>query len=423
MMKKRIAVLGAGTVGSGVCKLIAENGAHMAQQSGIELEIAHVLVRDTKKNRPGVPQDVVTDDFSVILNDDSVEVVAEAMGGIEPAKTYALAALRAGKTYVTANKELVSKYWEELEQAAAQTGAGLYFEAAVAGAVPVIKAVTDSLNANQIHGIKGIINGTTNYILSKMSNEGLGYDEVLRQAQELGYAEADPTNDVEGYDAQFKLSILASLAFGKRVKVEDIHREGISQIKADDVKIAHDLGFGIKLLAIGKMVGEELQVRVHPTMLPLEHPLCSVNGPFNAVFIDANALGEMMLYGRGAGDLPTASAVVSDVLNAFQVSKHRRYPFVAPGAPTVQVARDWESAYFIHTMAVDTPGVLAKAATILAECGVSIEAVMQKGEREEGKVPVVFVTHRTHESACMKAIERIKQMPEISAVSIIRVEK
>ena len=263
---------------------------------------------------------VVTDDFARIINDDSVEVVAEAMGGIEPAKSYALAALRAGKTYVTANKELVSKHWEELEQAAAQTGAGLYFEAAVAGAVPVIKAVTDSLNANQIQGIKGIINGTTNYILSKMSNEGLGYDEVLRQAQELGYAEADPTNDVEGYDAQFKLAILASLAFGKRVKVEDIHREGISQITAEDVKIAHDLGFGIKLLAIGKMVGDELQVRVHPTMLPLDHPLCSVSGPFNAVFIDANALGEMMLYGRGAGDLPTASAVVSDVLNAFQVS-------------------------------------------------------------------------------------------------------
>ena len=422
-MKKRIALLGAGTVGSGVCKLIAENGAMMARNTGVEIEIAAILVRDVKKPRPGVPQELLTNDFARILEDDSICLCAEAMGGTDPALSYALAALKAGKSYVTANKELVSKHFEELEQAAAHSGAGLYFEPSVAGAVPVIKALSDSLSANRIHGVMGIINGTTNYIMSKMSQEGLGYSEALKQAQELGYAEPDPTNDVEGYDARFKLAILASLAFDARVRVEDIYCEGITQITAEDVQIAHDLGFGIKLLAIGKMVDGKVQVRVHPTMLPLSHPLCAVSGPFNAVYVDASAAGELMFYGRGAGDMPTASAMVGDVLHALTQEKQRRYPFALPGGCQAQIADDWQCAFFIHTLAKDEPSVLGRVASILGAHGVSIEAVMQKGKENNGAVPVVFITHETSEKACMAAIAEIKQLDIIEVQNIIRVEQ
>jgi homoserine dehydrogenase len=423
-MKKRIALLGAGTVGSGVYRLIEENGALMAENHGVDIEVAKILVRDLNKEHPGVPRELLTDDIEAILSDASIVLVAEAMGGTEPALDYALRTLAAKKCFVTANKELISKHFELLERTARDNNVGMYFEPSVAGAIPVIKALTDSLAANRILSLMGIINGTTNYILSKMSQEGLDFEVALAQAQALGYAEPDPTNDVEGYDARFKLAILASLAFKCRVFVDDVLCEGISTITAEDMSIARDLGYSIKLLAIGKMEGETVQVRVHPTMIPLAHPLSSVNGPFNAVFINASAAGEMMFYGRGAGDMPTASAMVGDILHALMQTSRRRYNWAWEDARPANVATDWQSAFFIHTSAVDEPRVLGRVAGILGDFDVSIEAVMQRGNAgPDGRVPVVFITHATSEKACMNAIEEIKKLKIIRVVSIIRVEK
>ncbi len=424
-MKQRIALLGAGTVGTGVCRLIAENGHLMAQNNGVDIEIAKILVRDLTKEHPGVPASLLTEDFNEILQDPSIVLIAEAMGGTDPALDYALESLRAKKCYVTANKELISKHFEQLEQTARDNGVGLYFEPSVAGAIPVIKALTDSLAANNVLSIMGIINGTTNYILSKMSQENLDYEVALKQAQELGYAEPDPTNDVMGYDARFKLSILASLAFRKRVFVEDILCEGITGITAEDVRTARELGFGIKLLAIGKAdAGNKVQVRVHPTMLPLDHPLCSVHDAFNAVFIKASAAGDMMLYGRGAGDMPTASAMVADILHTLMQATRRRYNWAWENGSKADISEDWQSAFFIHTRAKDEPRVLGRIANILGDHGVSIEAVMQRGKiGEDGRVPVIFITHETSEKACRKAVEQIKKLDIINVVSIIRVEQ
>lgn len=424
-MKRRIALLGAGTVGTGVYKLIAQNGHLMALNNGVDIEVAKILVRDLKKEHAGVPAALLTENFDEIVDDPSIVLVAEAMGGTGPALDYALRSIQANKHYVTANKELISKHFETLEQAARDNGVGLYFEPSVAGAIPVIKALTDSLAANRIQSIMGIINGTTNYILSKMSQQGLSYEVALEQAQELGYAEPDPTNDVMGYDARFKLSILASLAFRKRVFVEDILCEGITGISGEDVSVARELGFGIKLLAIGKMdENDKIQVRVHPTMLPLDHPLCSVHDAFNAVFIKASAAGDMMLYGRGAGDMPTASAMVADILHALIQSTRRRYNWAWEDGPRADIADDWQSAFFIHTRAKDEPRVLGRVANILGDHDVSIEAVIQQGKAgTDGRVPVVFITHKTSEQACREAIERIKELDIIRVESIIRVEQ
>lgn len=417
----KIALLGAGTVGGGIIKLLEQNGDTIQRIHGIKIEIAAVLVNNINKKREGVDPALLTDDFSRIIEDDEICLVAEAAGGINPMRDYALASLNAGKTYVTANKELIAKCWPELEAAAEKTGAGLYFEPAVAGAVPVIKALTDSLQANHMTSVMGIINGTTNYILSKMADEGWDYGDALKTAQALGYAEPDPTNDVEGFDTAFKLAILASLAFNKRVELDDIFRTGISAVTAEDVEIARELGYAIKLLAVGKSNGEEIEARVHPTMVPLSHPLATVSGPFNAVFVEGSASGPLMFYGRGAGDLPTASAQVSDIINALTETSHKRYAFALAENGTANVSRNWETAYYIRTMAADRPGVLEKVAGVFAKHNVSIESVVQRG-RGTDAVPLVFVTHKAHEKAVMAAIEDIKTMDFLSVASIIRVE-
>lgn len=415
------ALIGAGTVGGGVYRLLEENGAFIAQRKGIDMKITRVLVKDASKPRPGMDPSRITNDINDIVNDDSITVVAEAMGGTHPALEYALAVLKKGKTYVTANKELVAKHWTELSQAAHENGAGLYFEASVAGGVPVIKALNDSLQANRIRSIQGIINGTTNYILSKMEQEGLEYADVLRQAQELGYAEPDPTNDVEGFDAVFKLAILCGLSFGKKVSVDDIYREGISKIDRQDVEIGKELGYAIKLLAIGKQVNGEIEAHVHPTMVPLEHPLASVGGPFNAVFIDGSAVGELMLYGRGAGDMPTASAVVSDMVNAATQSEHTRYAFVRDGSEPAKLNGNWESAYYIRTMVEDKPGILAKISGVFGQHNCSIRTVIQRGREE--KAMLIFVTHLAREKEIMAAVDQIRNLPGCSVESIVRVEE
>lgn len=416
-MKVRIGLIGCGVVGTGIVHLLAQNGERIAQRDGVELEIAKILVGNKDKPRKGVDPALVTDRLEDLLEDESISMVLEAMGGVDPGLSYAQACLRAGKHYITANKELMAKHWEELNAAAREGNVTLSFEASVAGAVPVIRMLTGSLRPNNITSVMGIINGTTNYILSQMDQFGTGYKAALAKAQELGYAEADPTDDVEGFDAAYKLCILCGLAFGARVKVDDVLREGISKLSAMDIEMAHELGYVIKLLGIGKQHNGGVEARVHPVMIPKTNPLASVGGPFNGVLIGADAAGDLMLYGRGAGDLPTASAMVSDAINVAQGKAAELVGFTP--APVVN---DFSCGYYIRTLAADTPGVLHGVSGIFAKHGVSIESCVQKGQGESA-VPLIFVTHKSREADIVRAVAEIDQLDYISIGSVIRVEK
>ena len=314
-----LALLGLGTVGSGVIKVLQENGDMIKDREGINIEVKKILVKDPSKQRKvDVAAELLTDNFEEILNDGSIDVIAEFMGGDAPAFTYLLRALQKGKSVVTANKEVIAKHWDELELAAKTSGAGLYYEACVGGGIPIIQSIIGSLQSNHIKKYMGIINGTTNFILTKMSEEGRNFQDVLSEAQRLGYAEPDPTADIEGFDARYKLSILSTIGFRNRVTIDQIYCQGISQITAEDITYAKELGFAVKLLAIAKKHDGRVEARVHPTFISLSHPLASVRDSFNAVFVEGDMVGELMFYGRGAGDLPTASALVSDIIKATQ---------------------------------------------------------------------------------------------------------
>lgn len=425
MKKAKIALLGLGTVGSGVFKIISTTGADIRHRDNIDIEIKKILVRDKNKKRAvECDESLITDNFEDILNDPEIELVAEFMGGVTPAKDYMIKALEAGKTVVTANKECLAKHWPELNAAALKSGAGLYFEASVAGGIPIIRTIWDSMQANNIQSVMGIINGTTNYMLSTMEEKGVEYAEVLKDAQQKGYAEADPKNDVEGYDAAFKLSILSSLAFHARIPVDYIYKEGITKITKEDILYANELGYTIKLLAIGKKHDKTIEVRVHPTMIPKTHPLSSVRGAFNAVFIEGSAVGDIMLYGKGAGDLPTGSAVVSDIVIALTTAKHKYTTFRNEYDVSKELTFNfnWLSKFYVRMESLDKPGVLAKVAGIFASHDVSVATVLQKGSDGE-RVPLIFVTHEAREVSFMNAIEEISKLDEITAVhSTIRVE-
>ena len=358
----------------------------------------------------------------------------EVIGGVEPAKSFVLAALHSGKTVVTSNKELFCKYWYELEKVARRTNAGLYFEASCVGGVPIIRTLSDGMQANVVHSLTGIINGTTNYILTRMTREGLGFDEVLREAQALGYAEKDPTADVDGFDAAYKLSILASLAFHTKVPLEKVYREGIRGISSLDIAYGEELGYVLKLLAIGKNDGGgKVEVRVHPAFIRKDHPLASVNDSFNAVFLQGDSVGDVMLYGRGAGALPTGSAIVSDIIYAATHGEHKYATFKNTQLPEkgVRFVTDFNSRYYIRFTAHDRAGVLAKVAGIFAKYNISIVDFIQKGEdidraqREESgdNIPVILITHTTSEFSVRRAVSRIAALEDIVKVnSVIRVE-
>ena len=329
MKKVKIALLGLGNVGRGVWNILQMNGEEIMKRSGCQVEVAKILVRDPSKARAvKVPEELITTDFDEILNDDSIKIIVEVMGGIEPAKEFILKSLGKKKHIVTANKMLLATYGDELFKKADEEEVMLNYEASVAGGIPIIQAINESLTANKIENLYGIINGTTNFILSKMELEGSDFDDVLKEAQEKGYAEADPTSDIEGFDAQYKLAILSSLAFGTKVKIDDVYREGITKITSKDIRYAKDFGLVIKLLAIAKEIDGKLQLRVHPTMIPDTHPLANVHDSFNAVFIKGNAVDDLMFYGRGAGDLPTGSAVVADIVSILRsdVDTENRLP-------------------------------------------------------------------------------------------------
>ena len=416
-----IGFLGCGNIGCGVYRLLREQGEQIARNEGETFEIRKILVRSKGKKRGAeIPEALMTENPDDVLLDPQISIVMEFMGGEEPAASYMIRALEAGKTVVTANKMALATHWQEILRAARDHAAGLYYEASVCGAIPIIRAINDSLQANRITSVTGIINGTTNYILSRMTREGASYADVLADAQRLGLAEPDPTADVEGYDAAYKLSILSTLAFHRHVPVECVYREGISGITPLDVQCGKAFGLTLKLLAIAKEVDGCIQARVHPAFVPDDHPLASVSDAFNAVYISGHACGEMMFYGRGAGDMPTASALVSDLIKAARMKNHQ---LPAVGGVPARMADDWACVHFVRMLAKDEPGVLSVVSGTFARHGVSIASMVQKGETDQdGHVQLVFLTHRASERCVRSALSEMDKAL-VSQVNVIRVER
>lgn len=424
MKKVGVAILGLGVVGGGTYKILTEHREDYKRTHKIDLVVENVLeLRKERALELGIEESKISANMAEICSNPEVDIVIEVMGGVEPAKTFVLAALNAGKSVVTSNKELYCKYSHELEKAAIKNHCGLFYEASCVGGVPVIRALLDNLQGNKILSMTGIVNGTTNYILTKMSRDGSSYEEVLKEAQKLGYAEANPTSDVEGYDAAYKLSILSSLAFHTKIPYTKIYREGITGITVDDINYGKQLGFVIKLLAIGKNGDNGVEVRVHPAFIPVEHPLASVNDSYNAVYITGDSVEDVMLYGRGAGALPTGSAIVGDVIYC---ATHINYPYstfvnTKDAAPGTKFVENFESAYYIRLEASNRTGVLAKVTSIFSKCGINVAQMVQEDGNSD-IVPVIFITHITKEHSVNKAVAEINANPDFAkVVSVIRV--
>ncbi|MBN6034350.1 homoserine dehydrogenase [Amycolatopsis sp. 195334CR] len=423
----RVALLGCGTVGGEVARLLTEQAAELAARAGAPVELAGIAVRRPDKH-PELPAELLTRDAATLVTADDVDVVVELIGGIEPTRTWLLDALRAGKSVVTANKALLAEHSAELSEAADASGADLYFEAAVAGAIPLLRPLRESLAGDRITRVMGIVNGTTNYILSAMDSTGAGYAEALDEASRLGYAEADPTADVDGYDAASKAAILASLAFHSRVTAADVHREGIAAVSASDIAAAKMLNRTVKLLAICERVtsedgSESVSARVHPVMIPNTHQLAGVSGAFNAVYVEADAAGELMFYGQGAGGSPTASAVLGDLV---AVARNRVLGGLGPresahAALPVRPMGQTPTRYHVSLDVADRPGVLAQVAQAFAANGVSIAAVRQRDRLSTASL--VIVTHLAPDAALESTVDEIAKMDVVhEVVSVMRVE-
>ena len=419
----RVGVLGYGNVGGALVRLLATDGPTIAARTGVSLEVVRLAVRDvTEDRRAGLPAGCrLTDDAEAVVIDPDVDVVVEVMGGVEPARGLVLTALKSGKPVVTANKELLADAGAELFEAAVASGVDLLYEASVAGAIPLIRLLRESLAGERITRVMGIVNGTTNYILTRMSEDGASYDEALGEAQRLGYAERDPTADVEGLDAAAKAAIVASIAFGTRVVAGDVHREGITSVSGDDIAVAGRLGYVVKLLAVAERAGDEVAVRVHPAMVPASHPLASVRGSFNAVFIEGEAVGELMLYGRGAGGTPTASAVLGDLVDAaHNLRAGGSGRTSALDRAGVRPIDELSSEYYLNLDVVDRPGVLAKVATVFGEHGVSIRSMEQEGLDEKARL--VFITHTAREADVQATIRDLRRLDAVKRIgSLLRV--
>jgi homoserine dehydrogenase len=420
----KAALLGLGTVGGGVYKLMERQKKEFPYKVGAELEIGKILVRDAKKERPGVDASLLTDNWEEIVNDDSIEIIIEVMGGIEPAKTYIDEALKAGKNVVTANKDLLAEYGGELLDQAGTQKKDLLFEAAVAGGIPIIRPLKQCLAGNYISEVMGIVNGTTNFILSKMTHEGMDFADALKIAQDLGYAEADPTADVEGYDAGRKIAIMASIAFNSRVTFSDVYTEGITKISANDIEYAKEMGFVIKLLGVARKKEDGIEVLVHPMMIPVSHPLSSVDDSFNAVYVHGDAVDDAMFYGRGAGEFPTASAVMGDVIDVA-----RNIVFGCTGRITcgcykdipVKKVEDIESKFFLRMVVDNKPGVLASIASVFGNNGVGLEKVIQKNVKKD-LAELVVVTDPVEEKYLRDSIAILEGMSIVKKIpALIRV--
>lgn len=424
MKTVKIGFLGMGNVGSGAYAILKNNAPLIEEREGLRIIVKRALVRSLNKARPNeIETDILTTNPQDVLNDPEIEIIAEFLGGKEPAREYMLQALKNGKTVVTANKVALSQCWPELEECAREHNAGLYFEASAAGGIPIIRTLISSMQANDIDRIMGIINGTTNYILSAMSKDGRDYAPVLADAQRLGLAEPDPTLDVEGMDAAFKLSILSSLAFHTRVPVDKVYVEGITNIAGADIRLGQEFGLVLKLLAIGKKQDGHIEVRVHPTFIPEEHPLASIDGATNAVFIRGNAVGELMLSGQGAGGLPTGSAVVSDIIYAAHQDAHQYTTFPNIEQSQASFNYNWETGFYVRLTCPDRPGVLAAIAGVFARYGVSIASMVQKPASNDDGVPLIFLTHSSKELSLKQAAEELAKLDQVKVNSIIRVER
>jgi homoserine dehydrogenase len=427
----RIGLLGLGTVGAGVVKLLEAERALLEERAGCRLILARVADVDLIRPREGLDLGrlPLTTEAQQVLNDPAIPVVVELIGGLEPARSFILRALGAGKHVVTANKALLAHHGAELYDEARRRGVTLAFEAAVAGGIPLIRAIKDGLVANRILSVFGIVNGTSNYILSKMTDEGLDFATVLKEAQAHGYAEADPTLDIEGQDSAHKLQILVTLAFRTFVDLKDIHTEGITRVTPQDIAYARQLGYRVKLLAIAKAADGGVEARVHPTMISADSPLAAVSGVFNAVFITGHAVGDLMFYGRGAGQLPTASAVWSDIVEIARRIAHGipalalELPSTLPGAQPLRAMDEIRSCYYLRVMALDRPGVLSRVAGVLGENNISIASVIQKGRATGEAVPVVMMSHEARERDMRVALAAIDRLRVISTpTTMIRVE-
>jgi len=432
MKRINLGLIGFGTIGTGVVKLLQESIDLIQNRLGAKVVLKKIADLDiTTQRQVTVRKGLLTTDAKAILDDPEIDIVIELMGGYEPARSFMLEAIANKKHIITANKALLATYGNEIFRAAEKAGVDIGFEASVGGTIPIIKTLKESLAGNQIKSIYGIMNGTSNYILSKMTDEGKSFRVVLKEAQELGFAEADPTFDIEGIDTAHKLAITLSLAYGKRVNYEDIYREGISGITQQDINFGRELGYRIKLLAIAIQRGDIIETRIHPTMIPLDHLLANVNGNFNAFHFVGDASGTVFLYGQGAGMMPTASAVICDVIDisrnilkgiSGRVPARSMRENVSEDI-TLMPFDDLFTNYYFRFSALDRPGVLSKIAGILGENNISIAAVIQKGRQKAGPVPIVMNTHRSKEKDVRKAIKKIDRLDIIHGKTIvIRIE-
>ncbi|MCX5439637.1 MULTISPECIES: homoserine dehydrogenase [unclassified Streptomyces] len=421
----KVALLGCGVVGSEVARIMTTHAEDLAARIGAPVELAGVAVRRPSKVREGIDPSLVTTDATALVKRGDIDVVVEVIGGIEPARGLIMTAFEHGASVVSANKALIAQDGAALHAAAEEHGKDLYYEAAVAGAIPLIRPLRESLAGDKINRVMGIVNGTTNFILDKMDSTGAGYQEALDEATALGYAEADPTADVEGFDAAAKAAILAGISFHTRVRLDDVYREGMTEVTAADFASAKEMGCTIKLLAICERAahGGSVTARVHPAMIPLDHPLASVRGAYNAVFVEAEAAGQLMFYGPGAGGAPTASAVLGDLV---AVCRNKLGEATGPGDSAytqlpVSPMGEVVTRYHISLDVADKPGVLAQVATVFAEHGVSIDTVRQSGK--DGEASLVVVTHRAADAALTGTVDALRKLDTVRGVaSIMRVE-
>ena len=422
-----IGILGLGVVGGGTVRVLTDHADAIARKVGVPLVIKKIAVRDLNKPRDvAVDSRLLTDNPDDVIHDPGIHILCELIGGVEPAHDYVLRAIKTGKNIVTANKEMMAKAGGDLLKAAEDRNLDFSFEGSVGGGIPIIQPLKQALAANTFSQILGIVNGTTNYILSKMTSEDADFAEVLREAQQHGYAEPDPTNDIEGYDARYKIAILASIAFTSRVDPEDIYVEGITKITKRDIEVAKELGYVIKIVGIGQNLGDALQVRVHPVLLPKSHPLASVNDVYNAIFLHGDAVGDVMFYGRGAGSLPTGSAVVGDIIETARNIRRGatgRLGCTCYDRKPVLPIDQLETNYYVRLLAHDRPKVLASLASIFGDFDVSIESVVQRA-LPDGDAEIVWITHRCLEANFRSALDVISRLEIVSGIqNWIRVEE
>jgi len=427
-----VGIIGMGTVGAGVVQVLRENGPEIERRLGSRLRLVRVADKDIETDR-GVAVDraVLTTDVADVLENPEIQIVVETVGGYEPAKTFLLRAIASGKHVVTANKALLAVHGDEIFAAAQAKGVDVGFEASVGGGIPILRAVREGMAANRVRTVLGILNGTTNYILTEMKEKGEAFERVLREAQRLGYAEADPTFDVEGVDAAHKITLLATMAFGCRVPFSEVFTEGIRQITPQDIEYAADFGYDIKLLAVAKQDGKRVDVRVHPTMIPSDHLLADVRGVYNAVYVDADFLGPTLYYGQGAGRRATASAVVGDIIELARNVRGEISCRVPPRAfqeealtpAHLKPIEEVVCQYYLRFTALDKPGVLSKISGVLGEYAISIESVVQKGRDAGQAVPLVFMTHEAREADVRHALGEIDTLGvTLGAPALIRIE-